>query len=59
MNVFQDPFGGSHQALLSIDYGNFENQLAVVEYVEDIYKFYRTIEACFSVNDCSFLLGWR
>lgn len=57
MNVFQDEFRDSHQVLPSIDDGNIENQLAVVEYVEDIYKFYRTIEVCFSVSDCSFLLG--
>jgi len=33
-----------HEVLSSIDDGDLENQLAVVEYVEDIYKFYRKIE---------------
>jgi len=47
ISVFQDAFRDSHQVLPSINDGNVENQLAVVEYVEDIYKFYRTIEVCF------------
>lgn len=32
------------EVLPNIDNGDLENQLAVVEYVEDIYKFYRKIE---------------
>ncbi|KAH9316105.1 hypothetical protein KI387_024732, partial [Taxus chinensis] len=35
----------------SIDEGDLENQLAVVEYVEDIYKFYRKIEGMSCVPD--------
>jgi hypothetical protein len=47
--------GSNYEVLPSIDDGDLENQLAVVEYVEDIYKFYKKIEVCFSVNDCRFV----
>jgi hypothetical protein len=55
IGVFQDACGDFHEVLPSIDDGDLENQLAVVEYVEDIYKFYKKIEVCFSVNDCRFM----
>jgi len=55
IRVFQDASRDSHKVLPSIDDGDLENQLAVVDYVEDIYKLYRTIEVCLSVNECSFL----
>ena len=44
-----------HEVIPSIDDGELEDQLAVVEYVKDIYKFYPKIEVCFFVNECSFL----
>lgn len=47
MEVFQD----IPEVLPSIDDGDLENQLAVVEYVGDIYKFYWKIEVCFSINN--------
>jgi len=55
IGVFQDACGDFHEVLPSIDDGDLENQLVVVEYVEDIYKFYKKIEVCFSVNDCRFV----
>ena len=55
IRVFQDACRDFHEVLHSIDDGNLEDQLVVVEYVEDIYKFYGNIEVCFPVNECSFL----
>ena len=55
IRVFQDACRDFHEVLPSIDDGDLEDQLAVVEYVEDIYKFYRKIEVCFFVNECIFL----
>eukprot|EP01018_Ginkgo_biloba_P032398 Gb_27795 [translate_table: standard] len=40
----EDACKASEEPLPSIDEGDLENQLAVVEYVEDIYKFYRKTE---------------
>ena len=56
IRAFQDACRDFHSVLPNIDYGELEDQLVVVEYVEDIYKFYRKIEVCFFVNECSFLL---
>eukprot|EP01018_Ginkgo_biloba_P028976 Gb_03506 [translate_table: standard] len=39
------------ETLPNIDEGDLDNQLAVVEYVEDIYKFYRKIENMSCVPD--------
>jgi hypothetical protein len=55
VRVFQDARRDFHEVLPSIDDGDIENKLAVVEYGEDIYEFYGTIEVCLSVNDCNFL----
>lgn len=55
--VFQAFCGGfdaemaeAEDLLPNIDIGDLDNQLAVVEYVEDIYKFYRKIEVFFLIS---------
>lgn len=34
------------EQIVDIDAADANNELAVVEYVEDIYKFYKLIEVC-------------
>ena len=38
--IFRRAFQDSFRDVPSIDDGDLDNQLTVVEYVEDIYKFY-------------------
>jgi len=40
IRVFQDSLRDVCEVLPNIDDGDLGNELAVVEYVEDIYKFY-------------------
>lgn len=34
------------EEIVNIDASDMNNELAVVEYVEDIYKFYKLVEVC-------------
>ena len=52
IRAFQDSFRG----VPSIDDGDLDNQMELVDYVEDIYKFYRKIEVHLNVNDYIFFL---
>ena len=52
--IFRRAFQDSFRDVPSIDDGDLDNQLVVVDYVEDIYKFYRNIEIRLNVNDCIF-----
>ena len=49
--IFIREFQDSFRDVPSIDDGDHDNQLAVVDYVEDIYKFYQKIEVRLNVND--------
>ena len=49
--IFIRSFQDSFRDVPSIDDGDLDNQLAVVDYVEDIYKFYGKIEVRLNVND--------
>ncbi|XP_057818332.1 G2/mitotic-specific cyclin S13-7 isoform X2 [Cryptomeria japonica] len=48
---FDAEMAEAEDLLPNIDIGDLDNQLAVVEYVEDIYKFYRKIEGMSCVPD--------
>lgn len=47
--------GKPKELIDEIDAADTENQLAVVDYIEDIYKFYKSVEV---LKNVSFITNW-